>query len=128
MNKKICIIVFVAIVAVAIVCNYILLGPRANAGSKKITITIEHSDGASVNVKMKTNAEYLRQALDERNLVSGRDGEFGLWIDSIDGETADASKDQWWGYTVNGEFAVYGVDDQVITDGDVYVFTLNTGY
>ena len=128
MNKKICIIVFVAIVAVAIVCNYILLGPRANAGSKKITITIEHSDGASVNVKMKTNAEYLRQALDERNLVSGRDGEFGLWIDSIDGEAADASKDQWWGYTVNGEFAVYGVDDQVITDGDVYVFTLNTGY
>lgn len=128
MNKKICIIVFVAIVAVAIVCNYILLGPRANAGSKKITITIEHSDGASVNVKMKTNAEYLRQALDERNLVSGRDGEFGLWIDSIDGEEADASKDQWWGYTVNGEFAVYGVDNQVITDGDVYVFTLNTGY
>ena len=47
---------------------------------------------------------------------------------TVDGETADADQEQWWGYTVNGEFAEYGVDEQPINDGDVYVFTLNVGY
>ena len=35
---------------------------------------------------------------------------------------------QWWGYNVNGTLAEYGVDGQVVTDGDVYDFTLNVGW
>ena len=49
-------------------------------------------------------------------------------VTSVDNETADSSKEQWWGYTVNEEMSNYGVDTQPINDGDVYEFKLNEGY
>ena len=45
----------------------------------------------------------------------------------MDGETADEDKQQWWSYTVNGTTAAYGVDNQPISDNDIYLFTLHEG-
>ena len=47
---------------------------------------------------------------------------------TVDGETADESEQQWWGYSVNGTFAELGVDSQPVADGDVYDFVLNVGW
>ena len=47
---------------------------------------------------------------------------------SVDGEAADESKQEWWGYSVNGTFAELGVDSQPVADGDVYDFVLNVGW
>ena len=47
---------------------------------------------------------------------------------TVDGETADESKQEWWGYSVNGAFAELGVDSQPVADGDVYDFVLNVGW
>ena len=47
---------------------------------------------------------------------------------TVDGETANDANQEWWGFNVNGALAEYGVDGQVVTDGDVYDFTLNVGY
>ena len=80
------------------------------------------------NFIINTDEEYLRGALEQEELVSGNETEFGLYLLTVDGETADESKQQWWGYTVNGEFAEYGVDEQPVADGDVFVFTLNEGW
>ena len=41
---------------------------------------------------------------------------------------ADTKKEQWWGFTVNGEFSDTGVDDTKLNDGDKIVFTYNIGY
>ena len=102
--------------------------PQTQAGGKIITVNIDHLEGADTTYTIRTEAEYLRGALEQENLVSGPETEYGLWVQSLDGETADDALQQWWGYNVNGEMAAYGVDKQAITDGDVYDFTLNIGW
>ena len=104
------------------------LSPRANAGEKEITVNVDHLVGEDTTFTFSTEAEYLRQALEEQSLVEGTESEYGLWVTSVDGETADEDAQQWWGYSVNGALSEYGVDSQVVSDGDVFDFVLNVGW
>ncbi len=73
--------------------------------------------------EIKTNAEYLRQALDDADGItySGDEGEFGLMITEINGVVADYNIDQsYWAFYVNGEYCNYGVDEQPVLDGDIF--------
>lgn len=117
-------VIFIAAVLIA----WAVIKPGAVKGTKHITVTVEHLEGQEKNFIINTDEEYLRGALEQEGLVSGNETEFGLYVLTVDGETADESKQQWWGYTANGEFAEYGVDEQPIADGDVFVFTLNEGW
>ena len=102
--------------------------PQAQAGGKTITVNIDHLEGDDTICTIRTEEEYLRGALEQEGLIDGTEGEYGLYVLTVDGETADETQQQWWGYDVNGEMAPYGVDEQVVTDGDVYDFTLNVGW
>ena len=102
--------------------------PEVQEGGKTITVNIDHLAGEDRTYTIYTDEEYLRSALEQEKLVSGPETEYGLWVQTLDGETADESQQQWWGYDVNGEMALYGVDEQVVSDGDVYDFTLNVGW
>lgn len=104
------------------------LGPQASAGSKSITVNVDHLVGDDTSFSIQTDAEFLREALESENLIAGSESEYGLWVETVDGETADESQQQWWGYDVNGQMSNYGVDSQPVTDGDVYDFTLNVGW
>lgn len=102
--------------------------PEAHKGSKTITVNIDHLEGEDKTYTIHTDEEYLRGALEQENLIDGTESEYGLYVLTVDGETADETETQWWGYDVNGTLAEYGVDGQVVTDGDVYDFALNTGW
>lgn len=102
--------------------------PEARQGSKTITVNIDHLEGEDKTYTIHTDEEYLRGALEQENLIDGTESEYGLYVLTVDGETADETEMQWWGYDVNGTLAEYGVDGQVVTDGDVYDFALNTGW
>ncbi len=131
MNKKKKTIIMAAGLAVfiiAVVIAWAVIKPGAVQGSKRITVEVDHLEGKDGSFIILTDEEYLRGALEQEGLVSGNETEFGLWVTTVDGETADDEKQEWWGYTANGEFAEFGVDQQPIADGDVYVFTLNVGY
>ncbi|MDO5444793.1 MAG: DUF4430 domain-containing protein [Eubacteriales bacterium] len=104
------------------------LSPKAEEGNKAITVIVNHLNGDQNTIKLKTDAEYLRGALEKKGLIGGTEQTYGLWVETVDGEKADASKEQWWGYDVNGEMAYYGVDEQPVNDGDTIEFTLNEGY
>ena len=77
---------------------------------------------------IRTDAETLRRACEEQNLIAGTEGEYGLYVLTVDGETADESIQQWWCITKGGEEHFYGVDDTMILDGEQYEFTLKTGW
>lgn len=102
--------------------------PEARQGSKTITVNIDHLEGEDKTCTIYTDEEYLRGALEQENLIEGTESEYGLYVLTVDGETADETEMQWWGYDVNGTLAEYGVDGQVVTDGDVYDFALNVGW
>lgn len=128
-NKKgLIALVVVLVLAVAALVIWQANKPAAQKGGKEITVNIDHLNGDDTSYTIYTDAEYVRGALEQENLIEGTESEYGLYVQTVDGETADESKQEWWGYSVNGEFAELGVDSQPVADGDVYDFVLNVGW
>ena len=76
---------------------YRCLAPRTQAGSKTITVNVDHLGGGDTTFTVTTDEEYLRAALEREGLIAGIEAEYGLWLTTVDGETADESAQQWWG-------------------------------
>lgn len=121
------VVILLLLVAVASVCWFVFR-PRPAEGVKTITVDVTHSDGTVNTFEIKTNAAYLRGALEEARLVEGRETEYGLYVLTVDGETADEDNQEWWGYTKAGAYVEYSVDACVIADGDRYEFTFHVGW
>ena len=69
--------------------------PAASEGEKHITVTVIHGDQTENIFEFDTDAKYLGEVLESENLVDGESGEYGLFITTVDEETADDSKQQW---------------------------------
>ncbi len=123
-NKKIIIgiAVLVAIIAIFAVV-YVIAKPKANQGSKTVTIEVTDNEGKITSYETKTDAEYLGEVFDEVDglTVEGTEGDYGLYIDTVNGLTADYTADgACWSIYVNGEYGNYSADKQPVSDGDVY--------
>ena len=70
----------------------------------------------------------LRQALEEQKLVEGEESQYGLYVKTVNGVTADEAKEEWWCFTKDGEDVMTGVDSTPVADGDHFEITLKTGY
>ena len=126
-KKTLWIVLALVLLIAAMVAAWFLFRPSANAGKKTITVEVTHMDGTTNTFEVKTDEEYLGPALENEKLISGTDSEYGLFIDTVDGEYADGEQNQWWTFTVNGEFGDYGADQQPIADKDVYAFSVYEG-
>lgn len=120
-------VLVLAIAAGAMAAAWLYFSPKAAAGAKSIMVDVTHLDGTEKSCTVKTDAEFLAPALEAEGLISGEMGDYGLFIDTVDGEFADSAKGQWWVFTVNGEMGTYGADTQPIADGDVYAFSIYEG-
>lgn len=128
-TKKIILAVALLVVVIALMIGaYIKFSPKVNAGNKSIAVEVVHGDGTTNDFNYKTDAEYLRDVLEPEGLISGSETEYGMWLETVDGETADAANDEWWCITKGGGTVNYGVDDQPIADGEHYELTLKTGW
>ena len=123
-NTKTGILAAVVLVVLIVVALIVWKTTRAEpeAGSKTLTLTITHMDGTEKTVTVKTDAQYLLDALNEKSLVDGYDSEFGYTITTVDGEFADADKGEWWVFTKGGEWVDTDVSSTVIYDGDGFEF------
>ena len=128
-NKKTLWIILALILAAALMAGaYALFMPKGQEGAKQITAQVVGVDGASKEFAIQTDSEYLRGALEEQNLIAGDESEYGLFVKTVDGYTADDSKQEWWCFTKGGETMMTGVDTTPIADGDHFEITLTTGY
>lgn len=94
-------------------------------GSKAITIEVVDSKGESKVYKLKTDAEFLIEAMEETKeqglTYEGEEGQYGLSISTVNGERADYTLDgAYWSFNVNGEYCKYGVSEQPVEDGDAF--------
>ena len=129
--KKRTVIIFAAVLAALLAASifaWICLSPQASEGSKTITVNVHHLDGSVKSFQLETAGEFVRSALEAEGIIAGTEGPYGLMVTTVDGEKADEGLQQWWGYEINGETAMYGVESQIINDGDVIDFSLNEGY
>ena len=117
---------FVLLLAALAALYFFVLKPGASPGDKTIHVSIVKSEESSKTVDIQTDAEYLRQALEEQNLISGEESTVGLYVQTVDGLTADEGERQWWCFTKEGEELSTGVDLTPIEDGDRFEITLST--
>lgn len=102
--------------------------PAASEGEKHITVTVIHGDQTENVFEFDTDTKYLGEVLESENLVDGESGEYGLFITTVDEETADDSKQQWWCITKGGEQVNTSADQTPVSDGDAFELTLKEGY
>ena len=95
-------------------------------GDKTVVVEVVHGDESAKEFTYHTDAEYLGQVLVEEKLVKGESSQFGLYITTVDGETAQESENQWWRVTQDGEMVNTGVDTTPVQDGDHFELTLST--
>lgn len=131
-NRKAIIAVAILLVLVigAIIAFYALKPKPAEVPDGTITIVAEvtHKDGSSKEFTIHTDAANLRGALEQENLIQGDESEYGLYVKTVDGETADDAAQEWWCFTRGGEMLMTGVDDTEISDGDHYEIVLTVGW
>lgn len=116
------------IVVVAMFFAYQTLKPQTTQGSKKIVVEVIIPDEKSKEFTLHTDEKYLRQPLEEKKLVKGKESDYGLFIQEVNGRKANDAKQEWWCVTKNKETVNTGVDSTPISDGDHFEITLKTGY
>ena len=92
----------------------------------EITITVEvvNKAGESTEHTVTTSKTTLADALTESGIASGTEDAYGLYITTVDGETADYSVDQsYWALSKNGEALMTGASSTTIADGEHYELT-----
>lgn len=89
-------------------------------GSKTVKVEVKAGEKA-ITFTLKTDKETLGDALLEHNLIAGDESEYGLYLKTVNGITADYDVDKsYWAFYKNGEYMMTGVDGTTIADGEHY--------
>lgn len=97
-------------------------------GEKSFTLRVIHGDGSEKTFQVTTKKDTVGEALVEAELIAGEAGPYGLYVTTVDGESADQAKEQWWCMTKSGDSVNTGVDSTQVEDGATYEFTFTEGY
>ena len=125
--------VVLGILAVVIVGVFVLFHfyraelPGTETQQKNITIEIT-ANNKTETITHSTDAVYVREALDELGLVEGQEAEYGLYVKTVNGITADESAEEWWRFSINGEMLSTGIETATFNDGDTIEIDLIRGY
>lgn len=122
-------VLLAAVIALAgIYTAYRATAGKGDEGGKTITVQVIHSDGAEKDFTVKTDAEYLGQALIEENIASGTEGPYGLMIEVVDGEEAIWEKTKsYWALYIGQDYASTGADQTPLHDGDSFKLEYTLG-
>ena len=128
-KKKILILAGVVVVIAAVMLGaWFAFGPKGEAGGKEIGLTVVYADGTSDEMTISTSQEFLRGALEDESLIAGEESEYGMYVTTVNGVTADEGNQEWWCFTQDGETLMTGVDSTPIADGDHFEATLTVGW
>ena len=130
MNKKILWVIIAVLLVAAMAAAYFLTRPSGNDDLKDFTLVIVHKDGVEKKMEMRSDAEFLGPVLQEKGIIEGDMGDYGLYIKKVDGEAAIYEEDAaYWAFYVGEEYAMLGIDKTPIEDGATYklVYTPDTG-
>lgn len=90
-------------------------------GKTSFQFDVVDMDGKKTSFAICTDKETVGAALLELKLIAGEDSQYGLYVKSVNGITADFDKDQtFWAFYVNGKMAEKGVDSTPVQAGAVY--------
>ena len=133
-----CVMLIVAIAFTAMGCNtntpagntQTTAGTEADSnttilgeGQTAFGFVVVDKDGNETRFEIHTDKETVGDALLELELISGEVGDYGLYVKTVNGITADYDVDQtYWAFYINGEYAMSGVDSTTVENDAVYSF------
>ena len=91
---------------------------------KSFVFEVVELDGSKKEFTVKYDDEKtVGEALVEEKLISGSDSQYGLMVDTVNGQKYTYDNDKvYWAFYIDGEYAMTGVDSTPIEDGKVYCF------
>lgn len=111
---------FVLMAALAL-CFVSCGGDEATGEAVTFTLTVVGPDGTSTEHTVTSEAANLGDALLAEGIIEGEDGPYGLYINAVDGITADFDADgAYWSLYIGEEYAMTGVSDTPIAEGDSF--------
>lgn len=107
--------------------------PDGSQGSEDVTVlgegqtifpfVVVDGDGKETHFEIHTDCTVVGDALLELELIAGDESEFGLYVKTVNGITADYDVDgSYWALYIDGEYAMTGVDATDIAEGVTYTF------
>ncbi len=92
-------------------------------GQTTFPFVVVDKDGNEMSFEIHTDKTIVGEALLDVELIQGETSEYGLYVKTVNGITADYDVDQtYWAFYVNGEYATAGVDTTTIEEGATYSF------
>lgn len=86
-------------------------------GAHTFAFTATFLDGTQKHYSVSTDCATVGEALLALDLIDGEAGQFGLYIKSVCGVTADYDKDKtYWALYTDGEMAMTGIDGIAAAD------------
>lgn len=87
------------------------------------TLEVVHLDGTQKSFEVKTYKTILGDALTEKGYIDGYQSQYGLTVETVDGETLDwETSGAYWALYIDGDYAPTGVSLTKIVDGQTYTF------
>lgn len=92
-------------------------------GLTQFTFNVVDKDGVETQFIIHTDKETVGEALLELELIAGDESEYGLYVKTVNGITADYDTDgTYWAFYIDDEYATTGVGATAVTEGAVYAF------
>ena len=99
-------------------------GKTYGQGETEFVLVVDYLNETAI-VIVKTDAATVGEALQELNIVAGEQSEWGLYVKTVNGITADYNVDgSYWAFYIDGEYATTGLDATEINPESVYLLTV----
>lgn len=100
-------------------------GSVIGEGARQFRLTVTDAEGSEIELEIHTDEDTVGAALSELGVIAGDEGEYGLYVTTVNGVKADYDKDgMYWALYINDAYAQTGVDSTEIKEGDSYCFKL----
>lgn len=99
------------------------------ASGVPFTVVVTDVDGTETTFAYTSDKATVGEALLAEGLITGDETEYGLYVTSVNGITADwATENAYWAFYIDGVYAQTGVDATAITEGAVYSLVKTVSY
>lgn len=96
-------------------------------GATAFNLQVVDKDGKTTDFVINTDEKTVGAALLKLKLIAGEMGDYGLYIKSVNGITANYDVDKtYWAFYIDGEYAMTGVDKTDIVAGATYMLKVES--
>lgn len=123
-----------ALVATMVLCSAACRSEEAKPDTNSVVSTLEVGEGETAFVlevtdkegtktcfNVKTDKTTVGEALLEEKIIEEEQGAYGLFVKTVNGVVCDFDADgYYWAFYINGEYAMTGVSNTNIEQGQTY--------